>query len=276
MGERSLRTALASGVLQQIWRGVVVDAARAGDLRTRAVAAALATGKHAVVSGPTAVALHGMSAADTAETHLTVPYSRSARSRSGLVIHQNRFGPGDVIEFDGLRVFHLDYALAELLCDYNKRTAFASLDQALAGLAPEHDVELRAAIHRRLTVRDDRRGVTQAEMLTELATGKADSPPESWLRLLVVEAGFPVPEAQFQVLTVDGRLLYVLDMAWPERRIALEYDGFAAHEDRKDYDAERDARLAGRGWIVIRVSAADLSFPARILAEIRAAFEQRK
>ena len=112
-------------------------------------------------------------------------------------------------------------------------------------------------------------------MLLALATGKAESPPESILRLIVVEAGFPVPEAQFEITTVDGRRLYVLDIAWPALRIALEYDGFAAHEERQERDAERDQRLAGRGWVTIRATAADLRDPSRVLAELQACFASR-
>ncbi len=112
-------------------------------------------------------------------------------------------------------------------------------------------------------------------MLLDLATGKAESPPESVLRLIVVEAGFPVPEPQYQVTTIDGRKLYVLDMAWPSRQIALEYDGFAAHEERREYDSERDRRMAARGWITVRAAAADLRDPSRLLTELRAAFDRR-
>jgi hypothetical protein len=112
-------------------------------------------------------------------------------------------------------------------------------------------------------------------MLLDLATGKAESPPESVLRLIVVEAGFPVPEPQYEITTVDGRKLYVLDMAWPSRQIALEYDGFAAHEERREYDLVRDGRMAGRGWITVRAAAADLRDPGRLLTELRDAFERR-
>lgn len=276
MGERALRTALASGVLTQVWRGVVIRSADALDLHTRAAAAVLAVGDHAVLSGPTAVALHGCDAAKAVtDIHLTVPYSRSARSRSGLVLHQNRFDPEDVVDLDGLPVFPFDLALADYLCDGDVRTAFASLDQALAGRSEEQDNALRSAIRRQLALRDDKRGVAHALMLTELATGKADSPPESWMLLIVVEAGFPIPEVQYVIRTVDGRLLYVLDLAWADRRTALEYDGYAAHEERAAYDAERDARLAQRGWIVIRARAEDLRDPSRVLTELRAAFEKQ-
>lgn len=112
-------------------------------------------------------------------------------------------------------------------------------------------------------------------MLLDLATGKAESPPESVLRLIVVEAGFPVPEPQHEIAAIDGRKLYVFDMAWPSRQVALEYDGFAAHEDRREYDLERDQRMAGRGWVTIRAAAADLRDPSRLLAELRTAFDRR-
>lgn len=245
------------------------------DVRTRAAAAILVAGKNAVLSGPTAVALHGCSAAESADVHLTIPYSRSVRSRPGLVVHQNFYILEDVVHVRGLPIFALDLALADFLCDGPRRAAFASLDQALLGLSEQGAAVLRNGIRQHLADRDDRRGVTRALMLTDLATGKADSPPESWIRLIVVEAGFPVPEAQYEICSVDGRLVYLLDLAWPELRIALEYDGFAAHEDRKAYDAERDERLAGRGWIVLRARAEDLRDPSRLLGELRVAFDQR-
>src|SRR5206468_12727615 len=100
--------------------------------------------------------------------------------------------------------------------------------------------------------------------------------PESWMRLLVADAGLPLPEPQFEIRDLDGRLVYRLDMAWPEFRIALEYDGYDAHEGREAADAERDARLARRGWIVVRAAAHDLSNSDRVNAELRSAFARRR
>lgn len=91
----------------------------------------------------------------------------------------------------------------------------------------------------------------------------------------MVEDGLPIPEPQFKVRTIDGELLYLLDMAWERVRVALEYDGYAAHETRAAYDAERERRLAQRGWIIVRARAADLADPSRVLAELCAAFAKR-
>ncbi|WP_051071967.1 endonuclease domain-containing protein [Amycolatopsis decaplanina] len=275
MGRRAVLEGLACGVLAQPWRGVVVRAADLLKLPTLAQAALLAVGGPAVLSGATSLALHGISAVDGTTVHLTVPYSRRVESRSGLVVHRAEFHPSDVLELDGLPVFSLDRALADHLCDGDKRTAFAALEEALHNLAPNHRGVLHTNVRDRLLDRRDRRGIHRAQILLALATGEAESPSESILRLIVVEAGLPVPVAQYEIGTIDGRRLYVLDLAWPELRIALEYDGYAAHEGRQGYDAERDARMAARGWITIRATAADLRDPGRLLAELRGAFERR-
>ncbi|MFI5564846.1 DUF559 domain-containing protein [Amycolatopsis japonica] len=275
LGRRLVLEGLATGVLVQPWRGVVVHAADSLELATRAQAALLVVGQPAALSGATALALHGISAVDDTRIHVTVPYSRRVKSKPGLAVHQADFRPSDVIELDGLAMFSLDLALADFLCAGDKRTAFAALDEAMHGLLPDHVRTLHANVRDRIVDRRDRRGIHRAVMLLDLATGKADSPPESILRLIVVEAGFPVPEAQYEIATIEGRTLYVLDMAWPARRIALEYDGFASHEERRDYDSERDARMAGRGWITIRASAEDLRDPRRVLSELTKAFERR-
>lgn len=275
IGERALRAALASGLIHQPWRGVLIPAAHALDLKTRAAAAILVVREPAVLSGRTAVALHGCCAAEGQNVHLTVPYSRSVRSKPGLIVHQGCYRADEVVRIDGLPVFSFERSIADFLCDGDSWAAFASLDQSLRGLNANRLNEVRTAICQRIAERRDSRGTSKALLMAKLATGKADSPPESWFRLIVVEAGFPVPEPQHPIMTIDGKELYVLDMAWVALRIALEYDGYAAHEGRKAYDAERDDRLARRGWIVIRAGAEDLRDPSRIIGELRAAFERR-
>jgi len=44
---------------------------------------------------------------------------------------------------------------------------------------------------------------------------------------------------------------YKLDLALPERRIAVEVDG-TSHHGRRDKDAKKDERLASLGWTVLR------------------------
>ncbi|HEV2784208.1 MAG TPA: DUF559 domain-containing protein [Actinophytocola sp.] len=275
-GRHAILVALRDGLLEQPWRGVIVARDQSARLETRAAAALLAVGERAVLSGPTAAALHGCTAAaECGDIHVTVPYQCRADSRRGLIVHHDRFAAADVTTRIGLPVLVLDLIIAELLCAQPRRLALACADQALAALPPSRREDFRAAVDDRLVNRDDRRGTRRAEVLLGLATGLAESPPESWLRLLVADAGFPLPEPQYEIRDLAGRLVYRLDLAWPDLRVALEYDGYEAHEGRAEADAERDRRLAGRGWVVIRVRARDLSKPDRVLAELRRAFEAR-
>ncbi|HEV8559359.1 MAG TPA: DUF559 domain-containing protein [Actinophytocola sp.] len=269
-GEHAVRVALRDGLLDQPWRGVFVPRDRATRLETRAAAALLAVRGQAVLSGRTAAALHGCTAAEgDSDIHVTVPYECRADRRPGLMVHHDRFVEADITTRMGMPVLVLDLVIADLLCTEPRRLAFACADQALAALPANQRGTFRAEVDDRLITRDDRRGTRRAEVLLALATGLAESPPESWMRLLVADAGFPLPEPQFEVRDLEGRLVYRLDMAWPEFRVALEYDGYEAHEGRAEADADRDRRLGARGWTVVRATAQDLRKPDRVLGELR-------
>jgi hypothetical protein len=276
VGEHGLRTALRDGMLMQPWPGVVVPRARALELPTRAAAAVLFAGDGAVLSGPTAACLYGCTAAEGPDIHVSVPYSRWVRRRPGLVVHHDRFSERDVGELLKLPVVVFDLVIAELLCTQPRRLALACADQAIALVGPAKADRFISAVQERLNRRDDRRGTSRATVLLGLATGKAESPPESWLRLLVAEAGYPLGVPQYEVRDLDGRVIYRLDLAWPELRIALEYDGYEAHENRESDDAERDARLKARGWLVIRTRTEDMRDSRHLLDRLAQAFAARK
>ena len=68
---------------------------------------------------------------------------------------------------------------------------------------------------------------------------------------------------------VDGKT-YVLDIAFPAQKLALEIDGRAYHTDWQAYenDCERQNALADAGWTVLRFTWAMLSDPDRIVERI--------
>lgn len=276
MGRWAVDVAVRSGALSQPWRGVLVDASRATDPLTRAAAALLACGDDAVLARQTAAAIHGCTAAASPQVHVLVPYLNWVRTKSGLIVHHDRFNPEDVVTRHGLPVTELDLTISELLCTERRWVALACLDQALHGRSENDAREFVRAVKVRLVRRDDRRGVSTAKVLLALGDGGAESPQESRLRLLVVDSGFPVPVTQWPILSASGKLIYKLDLAWPELRIALEYDGYEAHEGKEDYDAERDRRLAARGWLVIHVRKNDILEPAAFLSALRRAFDERR
>ena len=83
--------------------------------------------------------------------------------------------------------------------------------------------------------------------LVPLADPRAESPPESWLRWVCHDAGFPPPEPQFWVQCANERW-FRLDLAWPRIKVALEYDGVEFHTGRAlTNDRARHNALGGPG-----------------------------
>lgn len=275
-GKRPLDRLVDEGRLISFSKHVLVVRERQLDLRTRAAATLLMAGPRAVLTRQTAAFLHGCTAADTAQIHVMVDYDRRLANAPGVITHRGLFNERDVVLLDGLRVMSFEHTLAELLCRLPRRDALACLDQAFALTPPEQHDELRAEVLYRIGTRRDPRGRRRSQILLSLATGLAESPPESWLLLNLFDAGFPVPVQQLPVLDANGREVFRLDFAWEEPRIALEYDGYAAHSGRAARDAARDEELRRRGWFVIRATVADVMDPARLHAEIRGAFWQRR
>lgn len=120
-----------------------------------------------------------------------------------------------------------------------------------------------------------RRGIRQARKVIDLVDPGAESPRETWLRLLLIRAGFPRPTTQIPVHNQYGTLVAVLDMGWENLKIAAEYDGDHHWMDRRRFrdDILRAENVSDLGWIDIRVTARDAE--GDIVRRVRAAFDRR-
>ena len=118
-------------------------------------------------------------------------------------------------------------------------------------------------------------GLRRLEAALELVDPGSQSPRESYLRLLLIDAGLPRPQTQIPVLGADGIPVAYLDLGWEEQMIAVEYDGDQHRSDRRRYvkDIRRHEMLERMGWIVVRVVAED--GPGNILRRVRAALANR-
>jgi hypothetical protein len=133
-----------------------------------------------------------------------------------------------------------------------------------AGLATLAELEEMVAWGR------GRRGVRFARMALAVLDGASESPGESWVRAHLVRAGVPRPICNPTVRV--GRWAFRLDMAWPDRMVAVEYDGDEYHgPDQAAHDAWRRQLLRQRGWIVIVVRKEDLADLPRLVAEVQLA-----
>lgn len=114
------------------------------------------------------------------------------------------------------------------------------------------------------------------EALPLIRTGSA-SRPESHLRVALVDAGLPEPQLDVDVYADNGRLLGCSEMAYPEYRVAVEYEG-DHHRTKKEQwyrDIEKHHDYADAGWAVVRITRESLySRHGRAVALVRSALSR--
>jgi hypothetical protein len=104
-----------------------------------------------------------------------------------------------------------------------------------------------------------RRGIVEVRELIPLAAEEAESPMESEARLVMIDAGLPRPVLQYEVIDRIGRL-WRLDFAWPDLKVAVEYDGFDFYSSPEDLkrDRQKRAALLELGWSVMGIVSDDV------------------
>lgn len=248
----------------RLYRDVYVAAGAELNPVVRARGAWLWSRRRGVIAGFTAAALHGSKWVDTARPIDIIHDNR--HPQPGVQVWGDRLERDEFDLTDGVPVTTAARTALDLACWYPATTGVAAIDAlARATELKIADVELLAARYR------GRRGLEHARVSLDLVDPGAQSPKETWLRLVLLEAGLPRPQTQIPVSDEFGAVVAYLDMGWEDIKVAVEYDGDHHRSDRSQYnwDIKRLERLQGRGWIVVRVVAADR--PADIVRRVRAA-----
>jgi hypothetical protein len=98
-----------------------------------------------------------------------------------------------------------------------------------------------------------------------------ESPMETRLRLLLVQAGLPKPQVQISLYDGTGTFLGRPDLYYPMHRLCIEYDG-SVHRDSLVGDNRRQNRLLDAGYRMLRFAASDvLSAPDSVVLLVRRA-----
>jgi hypothetical protein len=129
-------------------------------------------------------------------------------------------------------------------------------DEPYSGAAPPTTRELLdGALHRH----GRHRGVRNLRLAAERVRYGSLSPQETRVRLALEDAGLPRPELNYRVAGPDGRIAAMIDLAYPDHRVAIEYLGDHHRATASAYrdDIHRREWLVARGWEVIFVTAAD-------------------
>lgn len=256
-----LRTWLADGVVRRVLTGVYVDATAPDTMELRVAAVSCVMAPHAVVCDRTAAWLHGVDVFDLAE-HDVLPAvdvvsiaGRNASIRSDVFGGERDLVPSEIMTVRGVRVTTPIRTACDLACLRGRWRAIAVLDafRRAYGITVR-DLTLMLPRYR------GRRGCRQLRELIPLSTDEADSPPESWIRLIIHDAGLPMPAPQVWVRRPDGRRLKI-ENAYAALRIGVEYDGQEHHtsDDDRAHDDDRRGELVDlEGWIMLVVTKRDL------------------
>lgn len=267
--------AMASGALTRhrlrsdhypLFPGVYLSKAVAPTLDVRTSAAWLWSKRTAVIAGAAASAVHGAKWVDDAVPIELI--STNTRPPSGLIIYNDMLLDGEVVRRGGIAVT----SLARTGFDVGRRGPHGIAVARLDALCRATGLTA-AAIEEVVQDHPGSRGLRQLSRVLGLVDPGAESPKESWLRLLLINAGLPPPTTQIKV--VHGGWVARLDMGWAELKVAVEYDGDQHRTDRRQYvkDIRRLEMLRELGWIVVRVVAEDR--PEDVIRRVSTAFDSR-
>lgn len=254
----------------QLYWGVYVAASVQVTLVVRALAALMVAPSGSVVSHHSAARLWGGTPPDSGEVHVTVAGGVRQKTR-GIRPHRVTVIPPAVTRH-GLRTTSPERTWLDMAgcCDLVQLVTLGDSLVRAGATTPDRLVATVPA--------GDGKRLRLARRAAGLVREKVDSPMESRLRLLFVLAGLPEPVVNFDVVDVDGRVRYRLDLSFPDQRLAFEFEG-RHHVDVVDQwekDIVRREDLEAEGWRFVLVTSSKLyAAPADVLARIVAAMADR-
>ncbi len=250
---------LANRYWIRMYRGVYRLAGVPISNETLVMAAVLAAGRTACASHLTAGALlwklDGLSAPGI---ELSVGDRRDL-AIDGVVVHRPRtLFTTDRTKIGPIPVTTPSRTIIDVASLVDERTLEVALDDAL-----RRRLIRRRSLANRIgaTPPHGRKGIgSLRRLLSERSGPVTESALETKFIQLVRDAGLPRPQLQYEVRGRDGSFVARVDFAYPEAKLAVEIDGYAFHEGRKQWDNDRARQnaLVDLGWTVLRFTKTDL------------------
>lgn len=121
------------------------------------------------------------------------------------------------------------------------------------------------------------RGVASLRAALEFLDDRAESPPESELRVILALGGLPPPRINYEVVQTERGHDARVDFAYDDLKFAIEYQG-DYHRSKGQWrkDMTRRGRLEAQGWYVMEVNADDLRDPGELTARIHTVMVGRR
>jgi Protein of unknown function (DUF559) len=234
----------------------------------RAKACWLRSRRRGILAGFSASALYGTRWIDPSRPAEIIDTNR--RKAPGVLVWEERIEADEITVANQIRITTPARTALDLARRYPRGIAIAAVDALVQATELKlADVELLVDRYR------GRHGMKAARTALELVDGGAQSPKETWLRLLLIRAGFPRPQTQITIRNEWGWAEAYLDMGWEDIKVAVEYDGDQHRSSRYQYvkDIRRLEMLGRYGWTVVRVIVED--HPDDIIRRVHTARARR-
>lgn len=241
--------------LQRLGRAVYCPARLADDPWTVIAAWLRVLPAETVCAGRTAAWLHGLETDGIHPVEVIVPAASWARSRAGLRVRRCTLDADEIVCLRDRRVTSVERTLRDVALQLAEVDVLAAID---------------AALHRGLI---ELSALGQHPRLSRLAkvAAPAESPMETRLRWLLMQAGLPLPEVQANLHDARGRFVGRADLFYRPERLVIEYDG-SNHRERLVDDDRRQNALVSAGYTLLRYTASDVYHrPEAITAQVRQA-----
>jgi hypothetical protein len=227
------------------------------------------------VSHRAAAFVHGLPGGRTDLVEVSSPQKKRVQ-RAGVIAHESKkLRAVDLTEVDGIRVTTVARTLLDLgaVCSpdvvemavdralHRKLTTIRELQQLLAAIG-ERGRSGAGVLRGVVTARDPKQAPTESTM-------------ETMLRRVLRAHGLPDPVPQY-VIRDRGVFVARVDFAYPEHRIAIEYDSLEHHVGTRAHlrDNARRLRIESERWHVVVATVDDVRSGGDLLARaLRAQFD---
>ena len=234
-------------------------------------------GDDAVLFGPTAFQMMGVALPerlqDWKQCHLLVPDGCYRPRREGVVAHRSVSELKIWGRAQGLPLLHpVDHWL-------QLKGSVDDLVEVGDGLLRRRSPILSLdELTRRLGELGGRPGMKTARKAVPWLAPGTDSLYETRTRMVLVHAGLPQPSVNLAVFCPSVGMLYHVDLGYDKEKLAIEYDGavHVGNQQQMQIDALRRRHLQDEGWLIITVTANQLSDPQSLIRSVEQALLLRR
>lgn len=201
------------------------------------------------------------------EPHLAVAAPSRAPHAQGLHGHRLAITEGDLLEFQGLLLTSPSRTWCDLASQLTLRDLVAVGDFLIHWRQPLTTLDELIDTAQRFV---GLRGMTLLRKALPLLSDRAESRPESQLRVILLLAGLPAPRVNHTLVIAETGRNVRIDLHFDEHNVHLEYQG-DYHRTREQWrkDMTRRSRLEAQGGYVMELNADDLREEKDLVSRIR-------